>query len=217
MKSLKIRSLMFACCALFGFAPAVFADTAAALQEFLNSTKVLKANFTQVLLDDRAAIVEESKGFLLLRRPGEFRWEYRTPFVQEIVSDGKRVFIHDEDLSQVTIRAMGQAMGGSPALLLTTERPVSELFEIAEGGRVGTLDWVELKPREQDVSFTLIRVGMNGSEIAEMELSDTFGQTTQLKFADLEVNPPVDDEAFTFQIPAGADVIDESSAATKTQ
>ena len=42
-----------------------------------------------------------------------------------------------------------------------------------------------------------------------MELKDQFGQTTVIKFADLERNVKIAPDSFTFTPPKGADVISE--------
>ena len=59
---------------------------------------------------------------MVLARPDRFRWRYSEPYEQVIVSDGKAVWIYDADLKQVTVRPMGQAMAGSPALLLSSSQ-----------------------------------------------------------------------------------------------
>lgn len=208
-----LSGLLFALC--LGLAPgAATASAGEALQVFLDGTRTLAANFSQQLFDERKLVIEESRGDLLLRRPGEFRWRYVEPFEQLIVSNGERVWIWDADLTQVTIRRAGRSMGGSPALLLTSTRPLAELFELTEVGQRGELDWVELKPLEDGAAFARLRVGMRGERIGAMELVDTFGQTTVLTFRDIDAAPEVPVDAFRFEIPEGADVMDETRAAT---
>ena len=56
-------------------------------------------------LDDSRKTIQESKGRLWIERPNKFRWNYESPAKQQIVSDGTRLWIYDEDLKQVTVRA----------------------------------------------------------------------------------------------------------------
>ncbi len=42
-----------------------------------------------------------------------------------------------------------------------------------------------------------------------MELRDNFGQATQIKFIDFQMNVPLNDDQYDFTPPAGVDVIGE--------
>lgn len=198
---------------LMGTSSASFAASAgASLQSFLDATTLLGATFEQRLFDEQRRLQEESSGTLVLRRPGQFRWHYIEPFEQEIVADGELIWIYDADLKQVAVRPMGRTMGGSPAVLLSASEPLVEIFDLTDAGERGGFNWVELKPREQDVAFVLLRIGMRDGLIGAMDLVDTFGQTTELRFFDLNTSPSVTAETFTFKPPAGTDVIDERTA-----
>jgi outer membrane lipoprotein carrier protein len=50
-------------------------------------------------------------------------------------------------------------------------------------------------------------MGFDSSGLRVMELVDTFGQTTVLKFHSLERNPDLGQGLFRFSPPKGADVI----------
>jgi len=74
---------------------------------------------------------DESRGTLLLQRPGKFRWDYMQPYKQQIVGDGQRLWIYDVDLEQVIVKPMDAALGDTPALLLSGGGNISERFEIS--------------------------------------------------------------------------------------
>ena len=58
--------------------------------------------------------------------------------------------------------------------------------------------------------------GFSGLEV--MELHDSFGQTTVLRFTTFQRNPGLDAASFRFTPPKGADVIgDEKPAAVKNE
>ena len=65
---------------------------------------------------------------MMIARPGKFRWQIEQPYSQLLVGDGEKVWMHDPELRQVTVRKVGAALGGSPAALLAGERD-SELVE----------------------------------------------------------------------------------------
>ena len=80
---------------------AVAEDTPIAqLKAFLHSSAALSADFRQVSLDKNGDPKQSSYGKFYLSRPGKFRWNYQKPFVQEIVSNGGKVWFYDADLEQ---------------------------------------------------------------------------------------------------------------------
>ena len=184
-------------------------DGAARLQGYLDRARTFSAAFEQSVYDDRMKPLERSTGRVYIRRPGRFRWEYRQPFEQAIVSDGDKVWVHDPDLEQVTVRSLDDTIGSSPATLLTGDRPVAEAFDTRDLGAQGGITWVGLQPRAEDATFSEIRLGLDEDGLRFMELVDNFGQLTQLTFEDREVNPDLEERLFRFVPPEGTDVIGE--------
>jgi outer membrane lipoprotein carrier protein len=178
-------------------------------QAYLRSTQTASADFEQQVFDREKKLVQRSRGSFTLQRPGRFRWSYAQPYAQLIVGDGKRVWIYDEDLNQVTVRAMASALGSTPAALLAGAADVERAFELTNAGQRDGLEWVEAKPREREAGFERIRLGLGTAGVQAMELTDHFGQTTLLRFSNIARNPRVDPDAFRFVPPKGADVLGE--------
>lgn len=178
-------------------------------REFLNGTHAARAEFTQKVYDRNGKLVQESRGSFVFQRPGRFRWVYDKPADQVIVGDGKRVWIYDRQLNQVTVRKMEAALGSTPAALLAGGTGVEKAFELSDGGGKDGLEWVLARPRDQDAGFESVRMGFNGNDLQAMELKDQFGQTTVLRFSQLQRNPKVEAGSFRFDPPKGADVLGE--------
>ena len=178
-------------------------------QAYLRSTQTASADFEQQVFDREKKLVQRSRGSFTLQRPGRFRWSYAQPYAQLIVGDGKRVWIYDEDLNQVTVRAMARALGSTPAALLAGAADVERAFELTDAGQRDGLEWVEAKPREREAGFERIRLGLGTAGVQAMELTDHFGQSTLLRFSNIARNPKVDPDAFRFVPPKGADVLGE--------
>ena len=145
----------------------------------------------------------------MFQRPGLFRWVYAKPVDQVIVGDGQRVWIHDRDLNQVTVRKLSNALGSTPAALLAGSADVEKAFEMSDAGTKDGLEWLEAKPREREAGFDRVRMGFDANGIRAMELFDHFGQTTMLRFVNVARNPKVDANEFRFQPPKGSDVLGE--------
>jgi len=201
-----VRALLLA----LALAPALAqADPMERFREFLRGTQSARAAFEQKVYDRERRLVQESKGTFSFLRPGRFRWSTVRPYEQLIVGDGERVWIHDPDLNQVTVRKMAQALGSTPAALLAGAADVERAFELADGGQRDGLEWLEAVPREKDAGFERIRLGLGAQGVEAMELADHFGQTTVLRFSALERNALLAPADFRFVPPKGADVLGE--------
>ncbi len=179
------------------------------LDDFFANIKSMKADFHQVLLDDKGKPVKEAEGTLVMQRPGKFRWDYVAPFKQLIVADGKKIWIYDSELEQATVKPMDATLGDTPALLLSGDRPLKDNFMITDLGIIDSREWVELKPKGGDSGFERVRLGFGKEDIEVLELLDNFGQTTKLNFSKLRRNPDVEADQFNFIPPKGVDVIGE--------
>lgn len=202
------RKLLISLALLATTLPAL-ADARARLDAFVDGTKALKAQFSQTVYDRSGRKIQEAGGILFLSRPGKFRWVYKKPYSQLIVGDGKKLWIHDEDLDQVTVRKLDQAIGESPAALLAGDNDLEKLFNIRDVGEKDGLEWLEATPKGKEGSFEKVRMGFKGNDLATMELQDNFGQTTLLRFSGLERNPALGVSLFRFTPPKGVDVIGE--------
>lgn len=185
------------------------ADGKARLDAFFKGLKTMRAEFVQTLVDAEQRVKEESEGVLLLSRPGRFRLDYSKPYSQLYVADGAKVWMYDKDLEQVTVRPQAEALGSTPAMLLTGSEPLERSFTLEELGDHEGYTWIDLKPREKDATFAYIRLAMEGEVIRAMEMVDNFGQMTRLFFHTVSRNPKVEASAFRFTPPPGVDVVGE--------
>ena len=183
------------------------------LHAFLESTKTLRANFTQIVVAKNGKRPQQSSGVMIFSRPGKFRWQIEKPYAQLLVGDGEKVWIYDPDLRQVTVKKVGNALGGTPAALLAGESggksTLEKSFTLREAGEREGLEWVEAVPKSQESGFEKLRLGFAGNDLKAMELFDNFGQTTSLYFSNLERNLVVAASLLSFKPLAGVDVISE--------
>lgn len=187
------------------------ADSSAALLQFFTGLHSLEANFEQVIIDPQGKLLESSRGKLQILRPGRFRWAYEAPYEQLITTNGATLWVFDPDLQQVTVSELDTSVGNTPALLLSTDRPLAELFHIGDPESDGKLTWLLLEPRDEETSFTSIFLGFQDAVLSTMEIVDGFGQTVQIRFSNLRRNSPIDPAVFEFKPPAGVDVIGEGA------
>lgn len=180
----------------------------AQLKAILHSSATLSADFRQVSLNKSGKPAQTSYGKFYLSRPGKFRWNYEKPFVQEIVSNGGKVWFYDADLEQVTVKKLDDSLGSTPALLLTGQVNIDEKFKLEEQGGEDGINWIKLSPKDEESGFKYILIGLNDGQLGGMELSDNFGQLTRIYFSGIAVNPTLSDSLFNFKPPKGADVFE---------
>ena len=207
--SLRAALALIACVTLVPIAEAQ--DAAAQVDAHLATLKTMSATFTQVVRDKDGQILERATGTFAMSRPDRFRWEYREPHVQTIVADGKRVWLYDRDLDQVTVRPLEAGIGATPAMLLSGRQKVGEAFDSIGVDRDGQWAWLRLRPRTANSDFETVSLAFDGhGSLASMELKDKLGQVTLIDFTDVHTNTSVDDSLFRYTPPKGADVIGDA-------
>ena len=127
-----------------------------------------------------------------------------------IVADGKRVWLYDVDLEQVTVKTADAVLGNTPALLLSSNTPLKENFDTVDHGEKNGQYWIELKPKNNDTGFESMLLAFGDKELEQMELHDSLGNLTRLTFSNSRRNIDIDDSMFNFIPPKGVDVIGEA-------
>ncbi|MDM0040098.1 outer membrane lipoprotein chaperone LolA [Variovorax sp. J22G21] len=184
------------------------------LEAFVKNVKSGRADFTQTVTapskDGQPSRVKTSTGTFEFQRPGKFKFDYQKPFAQTIVADGKTLWLYDADLNQVTQRAQAQALGSTPAALIAAAPDLRALqadFALEGAPARDGLEWVKATPKNKDGQLQSVLVGFQGEGLAALEILDSFGQRSVLKFGKVEVNPALGASTFVFKAPAGADVL----------
>lgn len=186
---------------------------AGSLQEYLGHVKSLSAKFDQYVYNRATQEPNLSSGTIIVRSPNQFRLEYNKPYKQLYVADGHKLWNYDEDLEQVTVKKQKDLLLNSPAMVLSNPSKLETAYVVTPQGSTNNVEWFQLKPKESDSGFDHIRLGFAGKNLYVMELYDTFGQRTQLKFREVFYNPAINQQQFQFNPPKGVDVIGDIDTA----
>ena len=187
------------------------------LENFVKNTKSGRAVFTQTVTspakDGQTPKTKTSSGSFEFLRPNRFKFLYKKPFEQAIVSDGQTLWLHDMDLNQVTARRLAQVLNGTPAAVIAAAADLKGLqadFTLSALPEKAGLQWVQAVPKTKEGQLQSITVGLKttdrGNELAALEILDSFGQLSVMTFSRFEVNPVVAAASFQFKPPAGADI-----------
>ena len=204
------------------YAHASCANGLESLEIFVKTVRSGRADFTQVVTapvkEGQTARSKTSSGTFEFSRPNRFKFVYKKPFEQSIVADGQTLWLYDADLNQVTARKQSTVLGSTPAALIAAAPDLRALqadFALAAAPEKDGLQWVVATPKAKDGQLQAVRVGFRtgesasatSTELAALEILDSFGQRSLLSFNKVEVNPSLAGDTFQFKTPKGADVI----------
>lgn len=205
---------LFVTLALGALAAAAHAGAIESLENFVRNAKTGHADFTQVITapprNGQPGKTRSSTGSFDFERPNRFRFEYRKPFEQTIVADGRTVWLFDKDLNQVSQRKQAKVLANTPAAVIAASPDLESIkrdFELQPLPDQGGLQWVQATPRQKEGQLTSMKIGFRGDQLAALEIQDSFGQRSMLTFNDMQVNTPISPDTFHFTPPKGADVL----------
>ena len=203
---LKLKTTLIA--TSFLIAGAAHATALDQFKSFVAGTKSARGEFTQTQVM-KSKTGKTSSGTFVFARPGKFIWTYQKPYEQLLQADGETLYLYDKDLNQVTTRKLGGALGSSPAAILFGSNDLEKNFTLAEAGTHDGLEWLNATPKSKDTTFEQIGIGLKDGMPQAMELKDNFGQTVLLKFTSFQRNPALGAQAFKFDVPKGAEVVNQ--------
>jgi outer membrane lipoprotein carrier protein len=184
------------------------ADAVDNLRSFLRDTQSGKGRFTQTVTAADGQRQKVSSGSFEFQRPNRFRFQYSQPFEQLIVADGVKVWIFDPELQQASSRRIDTALDATPAALLAGGNLERDFVLKGEAARDG-LEWVLAQPKAREGAVRELRVGFRGKELAAIDILDSFGQRSLLRFNGFQAGVTLPRESFVFKPPPGADVIEQ--------
>lgn len=182
------------------------------LVSLLQQTATLKADVEQLVMDQEGRELQEVSARLLMQKPANFRWEVTEPYSELMVTDGDTVWRYEPDLEQVTIQQFDTDLDRTPIMLLNgSADDIRSNYAVSAATMAdGVRQRFILQPRQPDSLFERMSLTFNGPVLEEMQFEDSLGQQTSLGFKAVERNQDIDTGAFSYEPPAGVDVIDST-------
>ncbi len=184
------------------------------LDAFAHGLHALRGDFSQTVYDSHGNVTGTSHGTLALEAPRLFRWQVAGPYKQLIVADGKKVWVYEPDLQQVTVRDQGAQEAHSPLTVLTDLSQLDSEFTATDAGNRDGLEWLRLVSRGKDPQFDYAEIGFDAIGPRRMLFQDTVGNRTEIAFSGWQRNPELPPGTFTFVPPKGTDVVGDAAAAS---
>lgn len=203
--------------AVFGTPVSKNANPAASLETTLMNIKTIQADFSEVILTG-SHVNQRLSGVFYLKKmgakdkgAGKFLWKTIKPIHQEIISNGKQVWIYDKDLEQVTITSLQKNVGATPVLLLNGEKGnIAQNYKVnlAQKSSGSRIDLYTLVPKHKTL-YRFIQMSFDGKILTHMRFEDNLGQFTDFTFTHIKLNQPILDKLFVFVPPKNVDIIHE--------
>lgn len=197
----------------------VFAEGISDLNVFVNNVSSMSSEFSQVVLDKKGSKLQDVEGVMLFKRPNKFRWDYLKPYQNQIISDGDRLYMYDQDLRQVSINSIAK-VGGSTPLLIIAGKNIEKYFTLknieSQAGYESSqnIKWVEAIPKEEGAGFSKVMLGLTENKLSVMKIVDAFEHITTISFRNAKYNVSLSDNDFLFKLPNGVDVVQNGGVPT---
>jgi len=171
----------------------------------------LKAEFTQTAFNKSLNQTIPATGKVYLKKGGKLRWEYAEPTPQQIVSDGKTIWIYTPTLNQVNTGPAPEALAGPAGSFLSGLGKLREHFSVrllnpaqpkdADGNVV-----LDLTPKQPlpTLQRLILAFDPNGWRLRKAVVYDQFENTVTMQFTSLAINSGLEDKLFAFVAPKGA-------------
>jgi outer membrane lipoprotein carrier protein len=199
----------------------VIADGISDLNAFVNNVSSMSSEFSQVVLDKKGLKLQDVEGVMLFKRPNKFRWDYLKPYQNQIISDGDRLFMYDQDLRQVSINPIAKVAGSTP-LLIIAGKNIEKYFTLRNiedqvaNEMNQNIKWVEAVPKEEGAGFSKVILGLTENKLSVMKIIDAFEHTTTISFKNAKYNVILVDNDFLFKLPTGVDVVQNGVASNNS-
>ena len=174
----------------------------------------LRADFTQTAFNKSLNQTIPAKGTVYLKKGGKLRWEFTEPTPQEIVSDGKKLWVYTPTLNQANVAEAPEALAGPAGSFLAGLGKLRSEFEVrflnpaqpkdAEG------NWVlDLTPKQPlpTLARLILALDPKSWEIKKAVVHDKFENTVTMRFTKMAVNSGLPDRTFTFVAPKGVVIV----------
>jgi outer membrane lipoprotein carrier protein len=201
-------------------APAVRAEIlslehlTAKTQEVYEKTTDLKARFIQEVTIKSMKKTEREEGTVWFKNPKMMFWDYTKPREKKLVINARKAWLYVAEDRMVYVQNAEDVYRSRMVVkFLSGIGKLSEDFQL-RFAKDNPLDeegnyLLILTAKEKGTGIDRLKLTVDGKtfQILQCRFSDTYGNTTRLRFSDIQTNTGVSDKFFTFKPPAGVEVV----------
>lgn len=224
-----VLTVVLLCCGRFTVAlaavePGSPLEIASKLSKQLSQLSSLSFTFTQQTMGQISGRTKQASGHAYFAKESGktlMRWNYLAPDRQVIISDGNKLIMYFENLSQMIIAPADSLQQDVTYSFFTGAKEVTDEFIVSEGSdleegstELPNFDIIRLEPRATDSQLKDIRLWVRDQKhIQRIEIVDNFETKTTINISNIEENSLtregrlIDSQLFSFTPPAGTEII----------
>ncbi|MFQ5718378.1 MAG: outer membrane lipoprotein carrier protein LolA [Acidobacteriota bacterium] len=204
-------ALALFCGAALGAPAAPQGDLAGRVQAWLDSWSRLAGTFEQRLASPTLPSEQVETGRFEIIRPDRMRWDYVTPEEKLAVTDGVHTWLYVPS-DRLVIRGRVDALRDDSAisLLLSGALRLDEAFEVKSTAIIGLEARLDLVPRRvsENIQEIHLRCDPVSGRVFGFEVNDAADNRVRWRLEDIQIDPAIDENRFTFEVPRGVEIQD---------
>ena len=184
----------------------LFAQPSSDLSILLNKNESFQGSFNQIVFDNQGQIIEEANGKVIFKKPHFFKWIYKKPHQNQIISDGEIIYIYDPDLSQVIMSQFSQSNSKNPSLIFF-QKNIEKFFKVTTKSIDGEL-WYRCQSLSDDADYESLELKFDSQgKVLAMNIIDRLKNKILVNFEDIQTNIKINEATFLFNVPENVEII----------
>lgn len=184
----------------------LFAQPSSDLSILLNKNESFQGSFNQIVFDNQGQIIEEANGKVIFKKPHFFKWIYKKPHQNQIISDGEIIYIYDPDLSQVIMSQFSQSNSNNPSLIFF-QKNIEKFFKVTTKSIDGEL-WYRCQSLSDDADYESLELKFDSQgKVLAMNIIDRLKNKILVNFEDIQTNLKINEATFLFNVPENVEII----------
>ncbi|WP_286267538.1 outer membrane lipoprotein chaperone LolA [Thalassotalea atypica] len=180
----------------------------AKLLEILSKITSFTADFEQSIYDEESNALQVSIGNIIVKKPNLVNWHTKSPDENQILSDGKSLWLFDPFIEQVTAYALDASLTNTPILLLSSnDQSLWQQYDIKQ---TAIMEFVikSIDDNSQVKELTIV-FDETGTAIKKFIILDATGQRSEIALSAFTLNPALSNQIFNFVVPEGVQLDDQ--------
>lgn len=185
----------------------------AKIQETYEKTKDLKASFLQEVTMKSMNRTEKEEGVFYFKKPQKMVWDYLKPKKKKLVINPHNTWFHLPDDRVVYLQDTESVLKSKLTIkFLSGLGNLQEDFQVSfpqsdpldeEGNYL-----LRLVPRGADIGMENLSlcIDKDSFQVVQFGFSDTYGNTSRIRFRNVMINGGLPDTLFNFKTPPGTEV-----------
>ena len=150
-------------------------------------------------------------GTLLLRKPGRMRWDYDQPKGKLFVSDGKFMWLYTPAENRAEKMKLQESDDmRAPLAFLLGKLNFQKEFRNLQAKPEGAGTRITAEPKTDNLPYSAVEFVVSPDrQIREVKVTGFDRSVLDFRFDQERVDPPLNDKLFQFQVPKGAELVEQ--------